>query len=116
MKKLFNKSQANSQIAIELAIAESFISRLQGLMFTRSLPMGSALWIRKCKSIHTFFMNFAIDVIFIDKNLVVKRVYRNLAPWHMTKIIWQADSVIELSAGTLSSVRVDIGDELYVGD
>ncbi len=116
MKKLLNRSKQNFEIAAELRVAESFSSRLKGLMFDQSMKQNSALWIKQCKSIHTCFMNFAIDSIFVDKNLVVQKIYQNLKPWRVTQIVWHADSVIEFPAGTLNQIQVDIGDELYVGD
>ena len=116
MNKLLNKSKSNSEIAREVRVAEHFLARLRGLMFAHGMAQHSALWIKECKSIHTCFMNFSIDAIFIDQNRVVKRMYQSLKPWRMTRIVWQADSVIELPAGTLKNLHVDIGDELYVGD
>ena len=114
MKKLLNRSKSNSEVASQVDVADSLYSRVKGLMFDRSMPPNSALWIKGCRSIHTSFMNFSIDAIFVDHNLVVKRIYRELKPWRMTRVVWPADSVLELPGGTLKNI--DIGDELYVGD
>lgn len=116
MKKLLNKSKSNSQIVGSLRFADTYFSRLKGLMFDRSMDAGSGLLFEDCRCIQTCFMNFAIDTIFIDKNFVVKKTFENIKPWRLSQIVWQASSVIELPAGTLKSVRVDVGDELYVGD
>lgn len=114
-KKLINKSK-NMEIARHLRVAESFFSRAKGLLGERQLLPRHALWIQRCTSIHTFFMRFTIDVVFVDRSLVVKAVYRDLPPWRMTWPAWGASSVFELPAGTLREARVEIGDQLYVGD
>ena len=116
MKKLLNKSKSNSQIAASLRFADNFILRLKGLMFDRTMAQGSALYFDECRCIQTCFMNFDIDVIFIDKNFVVKRTFENFKPWRFSPVVWKATSVIELPAGTLKTTQVEIGDELYVGD
>ncbi len=116
MKRLLNKSKSNSQIAGSLRIADSFYLRLKGLMFDRNMAPGSALFFQDCRCIHTCFMNFAIDTIFVDQNFVAKKTFENIKPWRFSQIVWQASSVIELPAGTLKATPVDIGDVLYVGD
>ncbi len=116
MKRLLNKTKSNQQIASSLRVADTFVSRLKGLMFDSSMPPGSALFFEDCRCIHTCFMNFAIDTIFVDQNMVVKKSFENIKPWRLSQIVWHARSVIELPAGTLKNSRVDIGDELYVGD
>jgi uncharacterized membrane protein (UPF0127 family) len=105
-----------SDIASHVTVADDFISRNKGLLGRKEFPEGQALWILRCPSIHTFFMAFAIDAIFVDRQLKVRAVYKNLVPWRMTKIVLRASSVIELPAGTLNKSPTDVGDSLYVGD
>lgn len=90
-------------IATKLAVADNVVSRNVGLLKHESLPKGNGLWIKRCNSIHTFFMRFPIDVIFIDKRYKVVSVYRDLKPWRVTRLHFKASSVIELPAGTLNS-------------
>lgn len=116
MKKLLNKSKSNSQIADSLRFADTYFLKLKGLMFDRSMQTGSALFFEGTRCIHTCFMNFSIDTIFVDKNMIVERTFENMKPWRLSPIVWRASSVIELPPGTLKSNKVDIGDELYVGD
>lgn len=118
--KLFNKSK-NTEIAQSVRVADSFFSRAKGLLGERELPSGRALWIKgsrlvDCNSIHTWFMRFAIDAVFVDKGLVVRAVYQDLRPWRMTWPVMGAQSVFELPAGTLRKAPVEIGDQLYVGN
>jgi uncharacterized membrane protein (UPF0127 family) len=118
--KLVNKSR-NLEVVPVVNIATGFIARGVGLLGKKSLPTGHALWIHGsplmgCSSIHTHFMRFAIDVVFVDKNLIVKSVHQDLRPWRMTAPISGAASVFEMPSGTLKVNRVEVGDQLYVGD
>lgn len=116
MAQLLNQSRGNSPVATSIEVADGFYSRLMGLMFKPKLGENRGLWFHRCNSIHTCFMRFAIDVIYVDKNLKVKRTYENLKPWRMTRFVSGADSVFELAAGTLKKHEVKIGDQLYVGN
>jgi uncharacterized membrane protein (UPF0127 family) len=59
---------------------------------------------KRCNSIHTAFMKFPIDVLFVDKDLKVVSVYENLKPWRITRLHFRASSVIELPAGTIAGL------------
>ncbi len=104
------------EIAATVLTAESFFSRLKGLLGRKSLELNHTLWIKDCRSIHTWFMQFSIDVIFVDDGLVVRKTFEDLKPWRMTMPAWRATSVFEFPAGTLKSRPVAIGDQLNVGD
>lgn len=114
MATLMNKN-THEVLVSNLKIAKDFYSRGKGLLGRSSLPSDEGLWILYCNSIHTFFMKFSIDCIFLDGNLKVKSLKRNIKPWRLVLPIWGASSVIELAAGTLEKVPVKVGDQLYVG-
>ena len=78
--KVINKTK-NKILAEKAKIADSFISRLLGLVFRKDLRKESALIFYKASSIHTFFMRFTLDILFLDKNMEVKRLVRKLSPW-----------------------------------
>lgn len=91
--------------------ADDCASRSRGLLGRKSLAAEEALWIVPCPMIHTFFMKFPIDVLFLDSDLRVRRVIEDLRPWRLTPWVWAASSVLELKGGVLKgSVRV--GDRL----
>ena len=73
-----------------------------GLMGRSNLASGEGLWIEPCNSIHMFFMLFAIDVLFLDRDGKVKRVLLRLRPWRVSPIVFGARTVVELPAGTLA--------------
>ena len=114
MTALLNKT-TNQELIANLEVAKTFWSRGKGLLGRSSLAEEQALWIHQCNSIHTCFMKFAIDCVFVDKNLKVKAIYRDVKPWRLVLPIWGASSVIEMASGTSSKLKISVGDQLYVG-
>ena len=70
-------------LADSVRVADSFFKRLAGLQFLRSMPPGEALWLKHCRSIHTAWMRFPIDVFFLDETFMVVDVRRNVSPWRI---------------------------------
>jgi len=112
MGQLMNRTR-NLVLANQVHVADTLWLRAKGLLGTKSLSNNQTLWIRDCRSVHTCFMKYAIDVVFVDQKLLVKRVIRNLRPWRMSPLVWDASSCFEFSAGALDAV--EIGDQLDVG-
>jgi uncharacterized membrane protein (UPF0127 family) len=94
------------------SVAEGSWERNVGLLRHKSLAAGEGLWIDPCNAIHTFFMRFAIDAIFLSKNLQVVKIKANVEPWRITGVYWRARSVLELPAGEARRLGIRIGDEL----
>jgi uncharacterized protein len=89
-------------IADEILIADTMYTRLVGLMFRSSPPQRSqGLLLNPCNSIHTFFMRYSLDVVFLSKTNEVIKVIRNLKPWRMTWIYFRASKTLEVPAGAL---------------
>lgn len=101
-------------LASKLETANTLVSRTKGLLGRSNLPNGQGLWIKRCNSIHTFFMRFPIDAVFVDDKLHVVSIYQNLKPWRMTWVHLKASSVFELPAGTLKTTAVKVGDRFKV--
>jgi len=87
-------------------------ARLRGLLGRSGLAAGSALVIEPCTSIHTFFMKFEIDAVFLDRRGRVVRALPGLRPWRATRFHLRAEQVVELPAGTLERTGTREGDEL----
>jgi uncharacterized membrane protein (UPF0127 family) len=115
METLQSKSR-NQELVKNLRVASQMWSRMKGLLGTQELPEGQALWIHQCNSIHTFFMNYTIDCVFLDKKMKVVSLVENVVPWRMVMPKWGADSVVELPAGQIAKLKIQIGEELYVGN
>lgn len=94
-------------------IADTFLKRLKGLMFEEKLDKLHGLIIYPCNSIHMFFMNFPIDVLFVDKNDVVVGMRKNIKPWQISKIYFSAEYVLEMSSGIIDDRNICIGDKLH---
>jgi uncharacterized membrane protein (UPF0127 family) len=105
--KIINKSKNNFLLG-EVRVATSFKDRLIGLMFSHTDQGG--LLIRPCNSIHTFFMNYSLDVAFLDSKYRVIKVIRNLSPCRITPIYFKAKMVLEMKAGSMP--HLELGDEL----
>jgi uncharacterized membrane protein (UPF0127 family) len=98
-------------LANDISLANSLPARIKGLLGKDSLDAGKGLLIRPCKGIHTFFMKFPIDAVFLDQGNRIVALYHNLPPNRMTRIWLKAVSVLELPAGTLDEGVLD-GDEV----
>ena len=84
---------------IQAEVAETFAERAKGLIGRRGLPAGRGLLILKCNCIHTFFMRFAIDATFLDRENRVVRIVRNVRPWRLWIWGgWRAVKVLETDA------------------
>jgi uncharacterized membrane protein (UPF0127 family) len=102
-----------SELGQRVAIARSFWRRGKGLMFRSQLPAGTGLVIDPCSSIHTFWMRFPIDVLYVDKNGKVLRADRAMKPWRIGPLIVRHGRfVIELPAGTIERTHTERGDQL----
>lgn len=111
--KIINQTK-NTTIAREAIVAETLFQRIKGLLGKKQLAEGQAIILRPCSSIHTLFMRFAIDVIFVDKNNIVIKAIAHLKPFRLTYIYFHAAFVIELPANTLKSTLTAIGDTLSI--
>lgn len=108
----FNRTRG-VELASRVVQAADYESRSRGLLGRGSMEPDEGLWIVPCPMIHTFFMRFPIDVLFLDKNLKVVRVIESLRPWRLSPWVWRARSVLELAGGALRG-RAAAGDELSI--
>lgn len=102
----------NKLIAHEVKVADNFFARLKGLLGLPSLPHGQALVLSPCNSVHTCFMKFAIDVLFLDSDYRVIHMVEAMKPWKFSPIIKNAAKVVEMPAGSLSRAGINTGDIL----
>jgi hypothetical protein len=96
---------------VEVAVTRS--SRRKGLLGRSGLEASSALILAPCLAVHTMFMRFPIDVVFVDSEGCALRMVPNLGPWRIAVEPF-AHAVVELAAGSLSQRRVNVGDRLYL--
>jgi len=90
--------------------------RMRGLLGRTALGDDAAMVIRKCNSVHTLCMKFAIDLVFVDKAGRIVRIVRNVCPGRFCVWGgWRAAHVIESESGKLDLDRLNIGDVLELG-
>ena len=99
-------------VAQQAGLATSLGQRLKGLLGRSSISTNEALILRPCASIHTFFMRFSIDVLFLDKNMQVIRLIQNFPPYRLSPTVWGSQMVIELPTGKIIQTGTQIGDKL----
>jgi uncharacterized protein len=99
-------------IAITAEMARSFASRGKGLLGRDQLASGEGLIIDPCQSVHSLFMRFPIDVVFLSKSLEVVHIKANMVPYRLSKHVFKARCVVELPAGTAASTGTTVGDRL----
>jgi hypothetical protein len=96
-------------------VARGFRDRSRGLLGRKGLEPGGGMLITKTSSIHMFFMAFPIDAVFLDRDMRIRRIARDLRPW---RIAWKrgSRSVLELPAGSTKASGIEVGSQLLWDD
>jgi len=93
-------------------VANTPFKRIKGLLGKKWLDKGQALILDPCNSIHTLFMRFPIDVLFVDKNKCIVKAISSIKPFCLTPIYFQSKFTIELPVGTIEASHTTAGDEI----
>ena len=104
----------NKIISKDLKLADTFLTRLKGLMFSKELLPEEGLIIDPCNSIHMCFMNYPLDVIFVNEQSEICALVKNIKPWRISKLYPSAKYVIELPAGTISTKNIQINQKILL--
>jgi hypothetical protein len=108
---LVRNQTRNTLLAHSAEVADTSARRRVGLLRHERLDSGRGLWIVPCESVHSFFMKFPIDLVYLDRKRKVRKVRRNMAPWRVSACLL-AHSVLELPAGTVEATGTTAGDQL----
>jgi uncharacterized protein len=103
--------RANGGAVCHCRVASSFASRFRGLMGVAQLPPGIGLLLPGTSSVHTHFMRFPIDLVFLDAKRRVVSITPAVRPWRFAKAK-AADSVLELAAGECDRLGLSVGTGL----
>jgi uncharacterized membrane protein (UPF0127 family) len=103
----------NTVLADHADVADTSAKRRTGLLKHTGLAAGDGLWIAPCEGVHSFFMKFTIDVLYLDRKHRVRKLRPNMAPWRIS-VCLPADSVLELPAGSIAATRTERGDQLEI--
>ena len=98
-------------LATQLEVAGSNAARRKGLLGRQILAEGEGLWIVPCESVHTFFMRFALDLVYLDRKHRIRKVRHAVRAWRVSACL-TAHSVLELPAGVAQATGTRRGDVL----
>ena len=93
-------------------MAERFVPRMMGLLWTDGLAEGEGLWIQPCSSIHSLGMRFEFDAVFLGPGGKVVGRYERFRKNRISRVYWNARGVLELPAGTIERTGTEVGDEI----
>ncbi len=111
--KIINKTK-NTILAEEVMVADTPFSRMKGLLGNKEFSKGKAVLIRPCNSIHTFFMRFPIDVLFVDRGNRIIKAISTIKPFRLTPIYLKANFTVELPSGTIQATSTQENDEILI--
>jgi len=111
--RIVNRSR-DCLLADRAEIADTFPTRLVGLLGRRGLEPGEGLVLTRTGSIHMFFMSFPLDIVFLSRDGRVLRISANLRPWRIGPIVRGATTTLELPVGTIAQSGTQPGDTIEV--
>ena len=101
-------------IGWNIAVADSFWDRLRGLLGKKKLDYGEGMLLKPCRQIHTWFMSFPIDVLFLDKKGKIVEMLPALAPGKKSPFVKEGYQVLELPAGTITKFSLKKGERIEI--
>lgn len=110
--RVINQSRDGRVLIQRLHLAVRFGGRLRGLLWRPALGPGDGMLLMPCNAVHTFFMSYPIDVLFLDEQGGVHELVTDLAPWRLTSMYGQAVATLELAAGGAARGQTTAGDRL----
>jgi uncharacterized membrane protein (UPF0127 family) len=99
---------------LHIEVASSFLQRLKGLLGRADLSANEALLLAPCSNIHTAFMRFPIDVVFLDRQGTILAVFDDVQPWRVAAA-WGAHACLEMASGAAASRGLRPGMQLAHG-
>jgi hypothetical protein len=98
-------------VATRVELADRGPKRNKGLLGRKGLGPGEGLWIVPCEAVHTFAMQFSLDLIYLDRKNRIKKLKSDVPPWRLSGCL-SAHSVLELASGTIRDSLTQMGDTL----
>lgn len=102
-------ADSGQMVVPQVEVADTFVTRLRGLMGRKSMPANAGLLIEPCNGVHTCFMRFPIDVVYLDRDWRVIRVDQAMKPWRLGRPVRGARRVVELPAGQAARAGLNVG-------
>lgn len=116
-KEVLNQFKAVNEtkgcvLAERLMIANTLVKRLRGLLGRSSLSPEEGLLLAPCNAVHSCFMRFPFDAVFLDSDGCVVKVIHEMLPFRFSPVVRRAVAVLELSAGTVRMTGTQVGDRI----
>ena len=108
------RREDGSIVCERCVLADTALTRMKGLLGRRDLPSGEGILLKPASSVHMAFMRFAIDAVFLDRDLRVVKIARDLKPWRAAGSRG-AKAVLEIPAGEAGRRGLAVGDRLIAG-
>lgn len=102
----------NTLLGSRVELASTFWRRLRGYIGRQEPRAGEGILILRCDAVHTFWMSFDLDVLFLDQKGRVLELLPSMKPWKRSKKVTGAEYVLEVPAGTIDASGTAIGDVL----
>lgn len=99
-------------VIAEVWLADHYWERLRGLLGRPLLRQGQGLLLRPCSSIHTLFMGYPLDIVFLDREGRILRIVKSLRPFHFALGLKGTYSTLELTEGATAALGMEVGDTL----
>jgi hypothetical protein len=113
MLKVTNTTRGTT-VGDKVELADTSLKRMFGLLGRRGLDAGGGLWIKPSSGVHTVGMAFRIDVVGLDRDLKVIKLWRCIPPFRVTSVSMKVKSVVELPCGAINDSQMQIGDQLQI--
>ena len=95
--------------------ADGFAARLVGLMGRRALAPGEALVLVPAAAVHSFFLRFPLDLLYLDRDGTILRAQEALPPWRLGALrTVGCRAILELPAGSVAASGSRVGDRLRI--
>jgi uncharacterized membrane protein (UPF0127 family) len=107
-------TQSGACLAMRVRVANTVVSRFIGLLARKELAHDEGLLLVRGGTVHTFGMRFAIDLVFLDREMRVEAFSRDVRPWRISLAPPRTAFVLELPAGRIGSIKLNAQERLVM--
>ncbi|MDX6412888.1 MAG: uncharacterized protein QOH23_298 [Gaiellaceae bacterium] len=111
MAEIALRREDGNPVCERCVLADTALARMKGLLGKRELPSGEGILLKPASAVHMAFMRFAIDAVFLDRELQIVKIAADLRPWRMAASRG-AKAVLEIPAGEAKRRGLGVGDRL----
>ena len=101
-------------VVARLEMARSLWKQTIGLLGRKQFSADAGMWLEPCNSIHTFGMQFTIDVLFLDASGALVRAVPRVKPWRVCWPVWRARVVVEIPEGAIAARNIQVGNRYLI--